>query len=1006
MSQEQLAAILKKGDTKACMRFFARLSEKERQGYAEHVRTWFKSLYKNSFLETKPGTFSPNPLMEAAAVAVQSACSLSDLKQFSWRALPVDDLQFVIFTARRPAWFDDWATWLCEAVPHRWSLVRRFVREGLCRAPETDHYALGMIVGVCAYHDNKNTIYSALLKDPDLIQNDIWRLFEVEGDKEFCLASRDKYSRADNHWTYALVRLAREEKLPRARLLDASLDALQRDFAQFHAGWFSQFHEALEPTPNERQERYGAYLALLASKIPPTVSFALKAIQILVAEDKIDLGALVSAIKPALWSRQKGTAGLALQLLEQTARRQPELMAQVGNAALEALAHESPDVQKHALGLLEKYASPIPAELAKAMSERLDHVAASQRSRLQKLIAVTAPVAGEAPSKRRDNNRTNGTQETVLRKRAKALDKKWRALAGVDEVLSVLEKDRSTIPALDLDPLAIPRLDPDTRIKPIEELDDLIDVFAHVLEEPDDPMEVERVLDGISRLCDQRPGDFVARTGPLCKRALGRLAKSSTGPFIGCGVLADLCGVARAWLCGDVVLPVKKRPQQYDQTLHIYQYDNPRQTVDFLIYHLPTARTFLSHRALALAQRSALGNAAPLLAAPTHACGWIDARELVRRSLLLESLNQQADLPDQIQALLRLASDHGSFALKAARSIGGEFGAALRYALGGDEEIGANPSLWVAAARARRPLTDDASLESAHPGLGPDAGQAARYQVSIQKRGKTKFQTLKVNVDPTPPTQFVPERVTVVMNPQPREEKEYYHMEIRETAADLRCMMTVWPMQHEGWFARVLPRFADNLDWSEAVWPNRTLLEPLLDPDVPLKPMALMMLALGLAAKQPGENGLATDSLITAIDDGRLDACKLGATLAFLAPMIKCSRLARTLSQAAGISPLHLQAVAQVIQGALRGDPAQVRRDVHALLELLKECLLELGASVSDAEARGYLEKIETGGKTVRLVRELLALEEKPELSIRRQALLRALEHRIGRAESWSRRVE
>ena len=91
----------------------------------------------------------------------------------------------------------------------------------------------------------------------------------------------------------------------------------------------------------------------------------------------------------------------------------------------------------------------------------------------------------------------------------------------------------------------------------------------------------------------------------------------------------------------------------------------------------------------------------------------------------------------------------------------------------------------------------------------------------------------------------------------------------------------------------------------------------------------------------------------------------------------------------ARISPLYLHVVAQVIQARLRGDPAQPPRELQALLELLKESLLELGASVSDAEARGYLEKIETGGKTVRLVRELLALEEKPEPSIGRQALLR-----------------
>src|SRR5207253_3164577 len=130
------------GDTQACLRFFAQLSEKERQGYAGHVRSWFKSLAKNWLLETGPGAFARNPLMEAAEVAVQASCSWSDLKKLGWRALAADELQFEIFTARRPDWLDDWAKWLCEANPHRWPLVRRLVHQGLCRAPESDHYVL------------------------------------------------------------------------------------------------------------------------------------------------------------------------------------------------------------------------------------------------------------------------------------------------------------------------------------------------------------------------------------------------------------------------------------------------------------------------------------------------------------------------------------------------------------------------------------------------------------------------------------------------------------------------------------------------------------------------------------------------------------------------------------------------------------------------------------------------------------------------------------------------
>ena len=38
---------------------------------------------------------------------------------------------------------------------------------------------------------------------------------------------------------------------------------------------------------------------------------------------------------------------------------------------------------------------------------------------------------------------------------------------------------------------------------------------------------------------------------------------------------------------------------------------------------------------------------------------------------------------------------------------------------------------------------------------------------------------------------------------------------------------------------------------------NPAYLEPLLDPDTPLKPMALLLVALGLAAREPAEHDVA-----------------------------------------------------------------------------------------------------------------------------------------------------
>ena len=199
-----------------------------------------------------------------------------------------------------------------------------------------------------------------------------------------------------------------------------------------------------------------------------------------------------------------------------------------------------------------------------------------------------------------------------------------------------------------------------------------------------------------------------------------------------------------------------------------------------------TPRTFCPPRA-ALAERCAKGEAAELLATPTHAGGWIDPRELVRRAKLLDSVKQDGDAIDQIQALLRLAPEHRSTALKAARTVSGEFGQALRYALGGVEKIGADSALWVAAARARSPFLDDEKIAKKHANLGPDAGHAARYKALVDQKTKR----LRIRVEPALPSKMAPEYVTAVLNPQSSKDGENYNVETREQVADLRAILNI-----------------------------------------------------------------------------------------------------------------------------------------------------------------------------------------------------------------------
>ena len=55
-----------------------------------------------------------------------------------------------------------------------------------------------------------------------------------------------------------------------------------------------------------------------------------------------------------------------------------------------------------------------------------------------------------------------------------------------------------------------------------------------------------------------------------------------------------------------------------------------------------------------------------------------------------------------------------------------------------------------------------------------------------------------------------------------------------------------------------------NLDWWEAQWENAAYLRQLLHSDVPMKPMATLVLAIGLAGKEPGQAAIAIDALVQA----------------------------------------------------------------------------------------------------------------------------------------------
>jgi len=258
-----------------------------------------------------------------------------------------------------------------------------------------------------------------------------------------------------------------------------------------------------------------------------------------------------------------------------------------------------------------------------AMLAAGDGVAPALRGRLEALVGIELPGAALG------GNEAQQDDEQALRERAGALRPELGRLAGVDEALTSLASGGRP-PPLSFLRHQIPVIHPGNAIRPIQDVAELVELLTGLVESVTSCDEVERALDGISRLCDQDLGGVVV--APLRKRAVALLNSGSSNrpvPFLWGDPRGDICGVVTAWLTGQMP------PDVYGQT------SGPA--------------GFLSRRAHEVAVRATGRRAQPLLAAPTHRGGWVDPAALVGRAAWLEARGLEAAIEDAHQAILRLA---------------------------------------------------------------------------------------------------------------------------------------------------------------------------------------------------------------------------------------------------------------------------------------------------------------------------------------------------------------
>jgi hypothetical protein len=1002
MTKGELEALIDGGSIEACVSALEGMPESDRSKLGSAAVARLRSLAKGiprpmvRFLDAH---LDPKVLAIAsigparaesyrvARAAVLATASLSQWKSVQHHGLPSNELTLRILRDRRPTWIDELVEFVCEGDDEfnpRWPLIRGLVRDGLCSTPRSGRYIDRMLSTLP--HEawiSKRELKFILRDDPGLLEHEIWRIFETEpAPRAVQLLSLSTHGvRPETTWEVALKELAKEGHISRERLLDATLDGLSRDLHDLRARWFAVLHDRLEPTAEEMVAHRGRYLDFLGSRNPSTVAFALKVAKDLVKADQLDPVELIDRLVPALHARTKGTVKQALALLDQSIRHGSgtALKARAVATAAEALVHESADIQEATLKLIEEHGDPRDQPHRDLLVARVGGLAASLRGRLESWLGARVEPKLEPL----------GEDLADLECRAAALDSRLSALAGVPEALAWARGERSHLPALSFDGTEIPRLNPERRLEPIEDLDTLIELCSRLIETPEPAEDLDRCVEAISRLCDLRPADFEKRTAPLAARVKKRL---NAPELIAAHAVSSFGSIVWSWLS-------RQGKDALNQPQH--------------------AADFMSGWVRAVARRVGRAEAAPLLAAPTHAESWIDPRALVERFRSRCRLPIADELEDLVLAMLRLAPDHRATALSDSQDLRGEQGSAIRYALGSnDETIGPTAPLWVAAARSRSLWADDPALEARHPGLGPDAGRAATYFIDgkMQMRGWSGRHELRIGRNPE-----VPEGVKASSDFP----TVAYHSVQWVFGNQWPSSASLWPPALESFCAAAAQQMIESSESSSDWQGNRSFLLPFLDPDVPLPPMARFLIAVCMNAKLPEVGGLASDVLITAIDDGRIDAETLAESLCaawrlrvetwtYAPPgaagpatppsvgLMKPARWAKALGDVSGASPLHARVVAEAVEHVL-ADEATASRTTASLiplLELLREASVKSGRAVS-VKARAYLDKIATGGKTGRVVKDLLALGEVPDATMWGNLAMQALARRLERAERW-----
>ena len=846
------------------------------------------------------------------------------------------DLAAAVLADRAPGWLADFTDRHLRlqgqymlGIP-AWPLARKLVRLGAIARPAVPEYTTLLPGGVRWASFNADgtpapmlSPAQALLADPGLLEDEVWRLFTVP-DAGLVLEQADRRDGRigsdcvpGQTWSEGLAQLSTQGHLDRGRLLDACLDAFCRDFAPYRVSWYAAMHRQLNPSITEIEARTGKYLGLLAVVAKPGITVGQQGIRLLLDAGLLDAGRLLDASWPALLFPQKSVALTQLKLIGRLITAVPAAHPRAVGVAALAFGHERQDIQEAALALIRKHGIPGAAPVAEMRAH-----AAELAPSLASQAAALGLGPEHCPSARPQEPAASVHDPTL----PGAAERIAAEVAGLEDRIASLPAPHAPGLAEALAIVADGGVPGPARVKPaagtvlpapVTDPDELVQLLTVLLEDARDALAAERALAGAVRLSSLPLRQRRQAAAPLLKRAAAVM--DTYVPFSGQQITSDLALITHVWAGGE--LPAEDVPR------HKRWHMPGEYAVDSMGRALTMAGIF-SARAWEAARIIEAGRGGYLLAEPHTRRGTITLDGMVDR---LEQLDRhqrrtgvrQAGRWDLDAALLRLTPG----------TIPGSLWAAWEQVDGT-----AAASLRASHRLLQLPLRFEAV--TGQPGGRPLRSHAWHQHLLARITGRVpvvprcaSWQLLTDLDDPL--------RDHAVLAGPSRYERHY--------DAAVAGWALICPWQPDLAAAHLLRPLCDGL--RPGTSPATTAITSLADPGHPLGPVGHLALVAALASAEADTRVAAAQLWAEASADGRLEpALAAAAIVAGVAGQaVKLNRITGSL-KAASHSPLAARRTVETVCASIPGLAPSPPAGLHELIELAAQLAATVGAPTLPSE--------------------------------------------------------